>query len=327
MTPGGREFGVGAGMEEVDRSATLGLLAGGGPLPRRVADAWTADGGAVFILGFQGHTDVGAVGAFDHEIIRLGAIGRGLDLLKDRGVRYLCMIGPIRRPSLAELRPDLAGVRLLSRIGFTRLGDDALLRAIKAVLAEEGFTVIGADRVLPSLPISEGTLAGPQPSLEDWADVRRGVAVVRALGAVDVGQAAVVQGGLVLAVEAIEGTDAMIARAGDVRRQGAGGVLVKLAKPSQDPDLDRPAIGPRTVEACAAAGLAGIYVEAGTVLVVDPDAVRAAADRHGLFVRAGSADPAAAEVCAGPADPAAVEVCAGPADPPAVEGLASGRRP
>lgn len=262
----------------------LGILAGGGPLPRRVAEAGLRGGRAVFIVAFDGQTDRDAVADLPHAWMRLGGVARIFKRLRSEGVRDLCMIGHFRRPSLRELMPDLRGSRIAARVGLNAGGDDALLRAISDVLAEEGFRVIGAHEILEDLLAKPGILTERVPDEQDRADIARGLEVARAIGALDVGQGAVVQQGLVLAVEAAEGTDAMLDRCGALRREGGGGVLVKARKPQQDQRLDLPAIGVSTVERAAAAGLAGIAVQAGGALIHEPEAVAEAATRLGLFV-------------------------------------------
>ncbi len=265
--------------------APLGLIAGGGPLPGRVADAARAAGRPVFIVALEGYADPATFASFPHEVVRLGAAGRTLALLREHGCREICLIGPVRRPHLLHLRPDAEGARLLGRIGraaFT--GDDGFLAAIVRVLGEEGFQVVGAHEILTDAVGPTGLLTRAHPDAEATADIARGMDVVRALGSVDVGQGCVVQGGVVLAVEAIEGTDAMLARAGLLRRPGPGGVLVKLVKPGQDRRADLPTIGPRTVDAAAAAGLRGIAYEAGGTLFTDRASCIARADAAGLFL-------------------------------------------
>jgi DUF1009 family protein len=262
----------------------LGIVAGGGALPGRIAAACRASGRPHFVLALEGQADEAALGGAPDAWIRLGAAGRGIELLREAGVEELVLAGAVRRPSLAALRPDRRTALFLARVGRAAFGDDGLLRAVVKTLEEEGFRVVGPNDILRDLTAGEGAYGAHAPDAEAWADIERGIAVARALGALDVGQAAVVQQGVVLGVEAIEGTDALIARAAALRREGRGGVLVKVKKPGQETRVDLPVIGVRTVEGAAAAGLVGIAVEAGAALVVDREAVVAAADRAGLFV-------------------------------------------
>ena len=267
---------------------TLGILAGGGELPLRVARAAQTAGRPVFAVVISGWGDPAQWAGLPHAVERLGAAGRILSRLRGANVRQLVLTGRARRPSVAALRPDPVGVRVVARIGAGfLLGDDGLLRAVARVLEEEGFEVVSPQSVLAGLLPPSGLLGRAAPPDEATrADIRRGIAVCRALGGADVGQAVVVQQGLVLGVEAIEGTDALLARCGTLRREGRGGVLVKLAKPGQDRRLDLPAVGPDTVRNAAGAGLAGIAFEAGATVLLDRERTVAAADAAGLFLLA-----------------------------------------
>src|SRR3954470_24430653 len=257
----------------------LGIIAGGGALPARVAASAAAAGRKVFILGLEGFADPAVLVPWPHEIQRIGKAGRILAALREHGCQDVVMIGPVRRPSLLDLRPDAEGTRILARIGRAAFaGDDGLLAAVIKVFAEEGFSVIGAHEVMREVLAPAGVLTRTRPDAQAMADIQRGQEVARVLGAADVGQGCVVQQGLVLAVEAIEGTDAMLARAGMLRREGIGGVLVKLVKPGQDRRADLPTIGPDTVRHAAAAGLRGLAFEAQATILADREACLTTAD-------------------------------------------------
>lgn len=264
---------------------TLGIIAGAGSLPARVAHAAVAAGRPVFIVGLEGFAEPAALAPYAHGFARIGAAGRIRELLQTHGCQDLVLIGAVRRPSIFEMRPDAEGVKILARIGKAAFaGDDGLLAAVVRVLGEEGFSVLGAQDILAEAQAPVGLLTRAAPDAQAMADIARGVAVARALGSADVGQGCVVQQGLVLAVEAIEGTDAMLARCGPLARPGPGGVLVKMAKPGQERRADLPTIGPATITAAAAAGLRGIAFEAGGALLADRAATLALADETGLFV-------------------------------------------
>ena len=263
----------------------LGIVAGGGALPGKVAAAARAAGREVFIVGLEGFADPAILAPWPHEIRRLGAAARIIAALREHGCQDVTMIGSVRRPSLLEMRPDAEGARLLARIGRAAFaGDDGLLAAVIRVLTEEGFRVIGAHDVLSEAVGPAGVLTVARPDAQAMTDIERGVAVTRLLGAADVGQGCVVQQGLVLAVEAIEGTDAMLARSGLLRREGVGGVLVKLVKPGQDKRADLPTIGPETVRNAIAAGLRGVAFEAGATILAEREACLAAANAAGFFL-------------------------------------------
>jgi DUF1009 family protein len=265
-------------------ASRLGVLAGGGVLPSLVARAALARGEKPFIIAFKNFADADTVKGLEHEWLRLGAIGRVLAALKEAGVTHLCLAGRIGRPSWRDLVPDARGAQFLSRIGFDKLGDHALMAVVAEGLEGEGFAIVGPHEVAPELLAPPGVMGRQRPDTGMMDDLKRAREVATAIGRLDAGQGAVVQQGVVLAVEAAEGTDAMLSRCKDLARKGRGGVLVKVKKPQQDPRLDLPTIGTATVEAAAAAGLAGIGVEAGASLVIDRAAVVALADRRGLVL-------------------------------------------
>jgi DUF1009 family protein len=262
----------------------LGIVAGAGQLPRRLVESCHAAGRDVFVLALEGAAEAETVRDVSHAWCRIGAAATGLALLRENDVSELVLAGGIRRPSLAALRPDWRAAKLFARIGYRALGDDGLLSAVVAELEQEGFRVIGPDQLLAEALVPEGPLGSIRPDEQSSADIEHGLRIARALGALDVGQAVIVQQGLVLGVEAIEGTDELIRRCALLRREGAGGVLVKVEKPGQERRADRPTIGPRTVLLAAETRLRGIAIEATATIVLDRDEVVRAADGAGLFV-------------------------------------------
>ncbi|MDR3436696.1 UDP-2,3-diacylglucosamine diphosphatase LpxI domain-containing protein [Telmatospirillum sp.] len=262
----------------------LGIVAGGGALPARLVAAAREQGREVFVLAITGHAVASSLAGVPQAWIRLGEAGRGLDVLREQGVEELVMAGPVRRPSLTDLRPDWRTARFFARLGLRALGDDGLLKAVIAELEEEGFRVIGLHAILGDVLAEAGVWGRVVPDAAAQSDIGHGLKIARCLGELDVGQSVVIQQGIVLGVEAIEGTDALLARCGELRRQGPGGVLVKISKPGQERRVDLPTIGVRTVETAAEAGLAGIAVEVGSTVVVDRPATVAAADAAGLFL-------------------------------------------
>jgi UDP-2,3-diacylglucosamine hydrolase len=276
----------------------LGILAGRGELPRSIVGACQASGQDIFVIAFNGETEPATVaGGVAHAWVDLPAVGRTIRLLKEAQVQDLVLIGPVGRPDFSKLRPDWHGAKLLPKIiRAARQGDDALMKVVVEDLEQQGFNMLAAEAVLSDLGAPMGSYGRYEPDAGDRADIERGMEVVDLLGRLDIGQAAVVRNGYVLAVEAAEGTDAMLLRCGELRAkdvseadaaEGTGpraGVLVKRSKPDQDRRVDLPTIGVPTVLGAAAAGLKGIAVEAGGALVTDRQAVAAAADAAGIFV-------------------------------------------
>ncbi len=268
-----------------DTATPLGVIAGGGSLPLDLAAAVVATGRPVFLIGIEGYADPAALAPYPHAFHRIGAAGAILDALRSAGCRELVLLGTVRRPSFAALRPDAGAARLIPRLGRAFFGgDDRLLSAVIRILDDEGFTVRGVHELLPGTLAPAGLLTRSTPDATARADIARGIVIARALGGVDVGQGCVVQQGLVLAVEAIEGTDAMLARAAVLAHPGPGGVLVKLVKPDQDRRADLPTIGRATIRAAAAAGLRGIAYAAGATLLAEPDVLSGEADAAGIFL-------------------------------------------
>lgn len=264
----------------------LGIIAGSGRMPSLLVDACIADNRPYFVLGIEGHAESELLSHAPHRITRLGAIGESLNILRGESVNDVVLAGRVGRPSLTSLRPDLATTKLLARLGAHMFsGDDALLSSIIHFLEDEGFTVVGADDVLATLLTPNKLLTRKAPTPEQEADIKAGFKAARMLGQLDIGQAAVVEKGYVLAVEAAEGTDGLLSRVAALKQYPAPeGVLIKVKKPSQERRIDLPAIGPQTVENAHKAGLAGIAVEAGHSIILDQKKVIELADRLSLFV-------------------------------------------
>lgn len=268
----------------------LGLIAGGGDLPRAVAESVRDAGEDVFVVGLRGLCGEWA-NQFPHDWVSLGEPGRALKALKGATADRVLLAGRVDRPKFSDLKLDAKGVMVMPKVlAAARRGDDALLRLLVGLFEAEGFRALSVAEAAPGLVADEGPLGRLKPDDEQKSDIARAFEIVRALGALDVGQAAVVCEGLALAVEAAEGTDQMIARVGQLRVSLRGtpanrrGVLVKGLKPTQDAKTDMPVIGKETVQRAAEVGLAGIALEAGKSLIVDKRAVKDEADRLGLFV-------------------------------------------
>ncbi len=268
----------------------LGVIAGLGDLPVRIAEAAEDRGERVYVLRVAGFSEP-RLDRFPGEVVGFGEIGRQIRLLKTAGCETLVFAGVVRRPDFARLKLDMRGARLLPKVlAAARKGDDALLRTLLGEFEKEGFRIIGAHEADTALQAATGLIAGPEPDAATRDDIHRAMQVARAIGNLDVGQGCVVCDGLVLAVEAQEGTDRMLERVATLDPAIRGtpgarrGVLAKCPKPIQDRKIDLPTIGVTTVNGAAKAGLAGIAVEGGGALILDLDGVIAAADRHGLFV-------------------------------------------
>ncbi len=269
------------------RAGRIGIIAGWGSLPATVAEEAQSAGHNPFIVGLAGNAEA-SIERFPHAYVHIGQAGRMLRVLRREGCTRLVFIGGLRRPNLFRIRIDAGLIRHLPRLlRLLNSGDDTMLRGIARFFEDLGFEVLAAQEVAPRLLAPEGPFSRLLPRAQDLEDIKLGFKVTHGLGLLDIGQAAVVARGYVLAVEAAEGTDAMLSRCPGLNRWGLGarnGVLVKRPKPGQDRRLDLPGIGPRTVELAAEAGLAGIAVEAGAVLLAGVDELVEKANKSGLFL-------------------------------------------
>jgi len=274
-----------------DAGGPLAIICGGGAFPYAVADAVVLRGRRVVLFPLRGWAAPAEVGRFPHHWIAVGQLGRFVRLARSEGCHDLVCIGSLVRPAISKIRLDLTTLRILPRLirGF-RGGDDHLLSTIGGIFEHHGFRLLGAHDVAPQILVPAGVIGRSRPCATDRDDIARGLAILNAIGQFDVGQAVVVANRHCLAVEGIEGTDAMLARVADLRETGrigvatGTGVLIKAPKTGQDRRFDLPSIGPQTIEGAVRAGLAGVAVSAGGTIAAEMDRLIALADRIGIFV-------------------------------------------
>jgi DUF1009 family protein len=270
----------------------VAIAAGSGKLPIDIAEALAASGHRPFVVLIEGEADLASpLASHDHWLMPLEQIGQFVSKLRAKGVTHLVLAGGIaRRPDWRALRPSIGLFRIVPRVvASLARGDDNLLRALIRYFESEGFKIVGAHEILPGLLAAPGVMTRAVPNAKDRADLHAAAVAARAIGALDIGQAAIAIGGRAVALEGVEGTDGLLERTCALRSNGriAGiqrGVLVKCAKPGQELRADLPTIGPETVTMAHAAGLAGIGVEADRSFILDQAAVVARADELGLFV-------------------------------------------
>jgi UDP-2,3-diacylglucosamine hydrolase len=268
-------------------STRIGIVAGGGSLPLALAEAAEKRGGRPFIIGLKGNASA-AIERFPHAYVGIGQVGFVLRTLRREGCKRIVFVGSLKRPNLFRLKLDTGFfLHLPQLLRLFKGGDDTVLRGVARFFEGCGFEVVAAHEIAPRLLAPAGAFSAKSPDAEALDDIKLGFKVARSLGVFDIGQGAVVARQYVLAVEAAEGTDAMLRRCRDLNKwgfHGRKGALVKTPKPGQDLRLDLPAIGPRTVELAAEAGLAGIAVAAGAVLLAEQQELVEKADKLGLFL-------------------------------------------
>jgi hypothetical protein len=268
----------------------LGLIAGGGALPISLARHCRAIGRPLYVIRLAGFADA-ALEGFDGRELGLAQLGGAIKALRAAGCEAVCLAGNVARPDMRALQPDFRGLAALpGAVMAARRGDDGLLSYLVGEFEKEGFTAEGAHEVMVDLVLARGPLGRHKPKRAHQGDAERAMAAARVIGRLDAGQGAIACDGLILALEAQEGTDAMLERVARLPASIRGlpqrrrGVLAKVSKPGQERRVDLPTIGPGTIRRAADAGLAGVVGEAGLTLVLERDRVKALADELGLFV-------------------------------------------
>lgn len=268
----------------------IGLLAGSGALPHAVVAGALEQNYDVFVAVLKGFAETSDFSQNSKEF-GLGEIGQLLKALKAQKCTHIIMAGNISRPDFKAIKPDFTGVKLLPKaIAAAKKGDDALLKFILTVFEKYGFVILAPQDVCNSSLMPHGSLGEISPNDDSFMDIDKAMEIALRIGSHDIGQGAVVCDGLVLAVEAQEGTDKMLTRVADLPTNIRGtseqkmGVLAKRLKPEQESRVDLPTIGVETIRRVHKAGLAGIALEAGKAFVLDIESVKALADDLGVFV-------------------------------------------
>ena len=275
---------------EAPAGRSLAILCGGGAFPLQVAAEARRAGRVPFLIGVVGSSEPG-IEVYPHIWVRMGEIGKLFGALKERSIAELAMIGRVSRPEFSDLKLDWGAIKRAGELAqLFRLGDNGLLAGLARIFEREGLRIVGAHEVAPGLLMTPGVLGACTPSADDEADIALGAGLIEAMSRFDVGQAAVAAEGRVVAVEAAEGTDAMLARVAELREtgrlryRGLAGVLVKGPKNGQDLRLDMPAVGQDTIRNAVRAQLRGIALAARRVLIVERERCAREADDAGLFV-------------------------------------------
>ena len=270
----------------LETSQPIGIIAGSGALFSMVWNRVLALGLQPVVITFKG---AGHPFHDDHTPClhtTLGKIGEILNFLKSHGVKQLIFAGRIARPTFSSLSFDTVGLRWMQKLGVKTFGgDDTLLKGITELLTQEGFEIISPREFLPNLVLKPGIHTQVMPSEDDLRDIARGQTVLSCLSGADVGQACVVEEGLILGVEAIEGTQKLIERCGPLKRKPKGGVLVKIAKRNQSTLVDLPTIGAETVEEVRRCSLSGIAISAHTTQVLEFNRVIDLCNQYGVFLK------------------------------------------
>ena len=263
----------------------LGIIAGGGDVPAHLINVCKSKNITPFIVGFKGQTEEWVINGNDYGIwSNIGSASKIISHFKSNEVKDLVMIGHMNRPALSEIKPDIKAVKMLSRIGIKSFGDNSLLEALKEELENEGFKIRGFHEFCDDWLVKEGVLGSVKPQPCDSKSIDEGIKISQAMGTLDIGQSIIIQDGIVIGVEAVEGTDELIKRCKPLIKKGRGGILVKTCKPNQDRAFDLPTIGSVTINNAKGSGLVGVVIEAENAIMVNPKKVLDCANKSNIFV-------------------------------------------
>ncbi|AIF82076.1 hypothetical protein I862_07610 [endosymbiont of Acanthamoeba sp. UWC8] len=263
----------------------LGIIAGSESLPRHVVDAAKKQNIEFVLIGLTGQTSEELYKDIEYQTFQLHSISKIIKKLNDEGVSHVVFAGRVKRTSISKLLLDVKGAKLFASIMRNGINDNSLLTTIVNFFENEGFTVLPAEYIAQDIVVRSGHITKTKPSKEAWEDIKKGTKILKGIAEFDVGQALVIQEGLVLGVEAAEGTDRLIERCGGIQqKEEHGAILIKVSKPDQDKRVDLPCIGINTVKELHKNGLIGVAIEAGSALIIDEKATVEEADRLGIFI-------------------------------------------
>lgn len=262
----------------------IGLIAGNGDLPERIISEFVKSGKEIFVISISDHKPP-SLSKVPHINLSIGSVGKAIRTLRSESVKKIVFAGGLKRPKFSSLRPDAGGVKLLARISKAKfIGDNSLLSIVIRFFEGSGFEVIGVEKILDNLLMPKGVLGQIEPNNSAMKDIEIGTEIARDIGKLDIGQSIIIQQGVVIGVEAVEGTDALMQRCGKLQNGDVGGILVKMKKPIQDNRIDLPTVGITTVINANTAGLRGLAIEAGAALIVDKEEMIKKSDQLGLFI-------------------------------------------
>ena len=262
----------------------LAIIAGNGSIPFYLIEECKKIGREYCLIIIEGHGKELSVKYNPDYIVSLAKMGRAVKYVKNIGIKHILMVGGVKRPSLKNIIPDLWTAKFLTTISSKVSGDNSVLSKLTKALEREGFIIVAPEEVLPNLICPKGTLGKVKPNQQNNEDISTGYRIAKIIGANDIGQSIIIENGLVIAVEAAEGTDRMIKRSLNLKKEKKAGVLIKVIKPMQDKRIDRPVIGIDTIKAVKKAGLDGIALESNEILILNYSDVILYADEEGLFV-------------------------------------------
>ena len=271
--------------EMVQKTSKIAIVAGNGFLPVQIVEKCIDIGKPYFLLVVNDHGEEVLKKYNSDFVLHLNKLGKAIQYLKKNNIIEIIMIGAVNRPALKNMFPDIWTAKFLASISNKMLGDDNILSNLAIALEKEGFKIVAPENLLPNILSKKGVMGKVSPQEPHLRDIKIGFETAKNIGKYDIGQSLVIEDGLIIALEAVEGTAAMINRAYKYKKTRNSAILVKVLKYNQEKRIDRPTIGVETIEQIAKSGFAGIVTEANEVLIIDYEKTIEAADKSNIFIQ------------------------------------------
>ncbi|WP_032138973.1 LpxI family protein [Rickettsia tamurae] len=263
----------------------LGIIAGRGSLPYLIADNYTKQGGNCYIAAIKDEADIDQIKDFEYKILKIGMVGEAIKYFKEHEVKNIIFIGGVNRPNFKNLAVDkIGGLLLFKIVGQKIRGDDSLLKTVADFFESYGFKVISSNEIYKNQQGNSNIITDTNPTSSDKNDIELGIKLLNHLSSFDIAQSVIVESSYILGIEAAEGTDNLIARCADLRKNPYGGVLVKIPKLDQDNRLDMPTIGPNTIKNLAKYNYKGVAIQKNNVIIVEEELTIKLANEHKIFI-------------------------------------------
>lgn len=262
------------------------LIAGGGKLPEIIIKNAKENKLNIHVIAIEGQFNLVPNKSIPFISVKLGQLGKAINYIKQNNIKFVCFAGKINRPSIANLKPDVVGLKFLTKIGLTKLssGANQIFNHIVKFFEEHGIKIVGPETICNDLLISKGLITKTKPKKEDLIDIKYGAEILKKLSQFDIGQAIIIENQYVLGIEAAEGTDELIKRAKNLKRYKQHGVLIKIPKLKQNMKIDLPTIGMDTIQNIINSNLRGIAIAANKTLILDKEEVIKKANKHKIFI-------------------------------------------
>ena len=263
----------------------LGIIAGSGSLPRLIAGNYIKQGGKCYIAAIKDEADIDQIKNFEYKVLKIGMVGEAIRYFKGNEVQNIVFIGGVNRPHFKNLAVDKIGGLLLFKIVRQKIrGDDSLLKTVADFFESYGFKVISSDEIYKNQQCNSNIITDTNPTSSDKNDIELGIKLLNHLSSFDIAQSAIIDSAYILGIEAAEGTDNLIMRCADLRKNPYGGVLVKIPKSGQDNRLDMPTIGPNTIKNIAKCNYKGVAIQKNNVIIVEEELTIKLANEHKIFI-------------------------------------------